>query len=83
MKIKKGDNVIVITGRDKGKSGTVTKVLREKNRVVVDGINKKKKHVRRRTATGKGQTVEVSLPIHASNLRLKDEKVAKPKKEKK
>ncbi len=83
MKIKKGDNVIIITGRDKGKSGSVLKVLPEKNRVVVDGINKKKKHVRRTSRAGKGQTVEISLPIHASNVRLKDEAVAKPKKTKK
>lgn len=83
MKIKKGDNVIVLTGKDKGKSGSVLKVIPGENKVVVDGINKKKKHIRSRARGAKGQVVEISLPIHASNVKLKSDAVAKPKKAKK
>ena len=77
MNFKKGDKVVVISGKDKGKEGTITHVLRNKNRVVVEGINIVKKHVK-----GNGQTAgsinEVEAPIHASNVMIIDPKTKKP-----
>lgn len=70
MHIKKGDNVIILTGRDKGKKGTVTKVFPKLNRVLIEGMNKVKKHQRARKSNEKGQTIEISLPMHASNVKL-------------
>lgn len=71
MNIKKNDTVIVLVGKDKGKSGKVTKAMPKISKVVVEGINKVKKHQRARKQGQKGQTVEVSMPIHVSNLALK------------
>jgi large subunit ribosomal protein L24 len=70
MKIKKGDNVIVLTGRDKGKKGKVIKAFPKKNRVLVEGINKVKKHQRARKSGEKGQVMEVAMPIQVSNVKL-------------
>ena len=77
MKIRKGDNVVVITGRDKGKRGSVLRVLPTENRVVVQGINTVKRHTRPR-AGQQGGIVEKELPIHASNVALIDPKEDKP-----
>jgi large subunit ribosomal protein L24 len=68
LHIKKGDTVRVITGKDKNKTGKVIKCLPSLNRVIVEGINIYKKHVRPRTQQEKGQTVMVPRPIHASNV---------------
>lgn len=68
MKIKKGDNVKVLTGKDKGKSGTVESVLIKLNKVVVGGINIVKKHTKGKKKGEKGTIVEVASPIHASNV---------------
>lgn len=68
--IKKGDKVIVIAGKDKGKSGTVTQALPKMSKVVVGGINVSKRHKKARAAGAKGTIVEVSAPIHVSNLKL-------------
>lgn len=76
MKLKKGDNVIVTTGRDKGKKGKIVDVLREENRVVVEGVNLRKKHVKP-TRGQKGQTIEVTSPINASNVMILDPKGGK------
>ena len=70
MKIKKGDNVIVLTGRDKGKKGKVLRAFPKQNRVLVEGINKVKKHQRPRKSGEKGQVMEISLPMHVSNVKL-------------
>lgn len=89
MKIKKGDNVIVITGKDKGKSGVVEIALPKKDMVVVSGVNLKKKHQRTRSKGAKGQIIEKQMPIHVSNVKLADKaakkapKVAKVSKAKK
>ncbi len=77
MKIRKGDNVVVITGRDKGKRGSVLRVLPTENRVVVQGINTVKRHTRPRAGQA-GGIVEKELPIHASNVALIDPKEDKP-----
>lgn len=77
MTIKKGDTVIVITGSDRGKTGKVLLVLPRRNRVVIEGVNVKKRHEKPRRSNQKGQIVEKSLPIHASNVMLLDEKTGK------
>jgi large subunit ribosomal protein L24 len=71
MKIKKDDNVIVLTGKDKGKSGKVLKSFPKENKVLVSGINIFKKHQRPTKQGQKGQVVEKSGPIHVSNVALK------------
>jgi large subunit ribosomal protein L24 len=80
MHVKKGDKVIVIAGKEKGKSGEISKVLREENRVVVEGLNKMKKHIKAPKAGAKGGIVEISMSIHASNVKLADKKAAKTEK---
>jgi large subunit ribosomal protein L24 len=79
MRIKKGDNIIVITGKDKGKKGKIVRVLPRENCVVVDGINIRKKHERAGVKGRKsGQIVEIAMPIHASNVMIEDPKTGKP-----
>ena len=70
MKIHKGDKVIVITGKDKGKTGVVDKAIPTMSRVVVSGVNVRKLHQRARRAGEKGQIVEKSMPINVSNVML-------------
>ncbi|MCH8491513.1 MAG: 50S ribosomal protein L24 [Oceanicaulis sp.] len=72
-KIKKGDKVVVLTGRDKGKTGQVEKVLPSENRVVVSGVNTVKRHTRP-TQTNAGGIVEKDASIHVSNVALADPK---------
>ncbi len=78
MKIKKGDNVIVISGKDKGKGGKVTRSFPTLDKVVVEGVNIKKRHKKGRNTEQKGQIVEFSAPMHVSNLMIKDPKTGKP-----
>ncbi|MEK7473156.1 MAG: 50S ribosomal protein L24 [Patescibacteria group bacterium] len=66
--LKTGDEVIVIAGKDKGKKGKVMQAFPRLNRVVVEGVRITKRHLRTRKAGEKGQIVEVSMPIHASNV---------------
>jgi large subunit ribosomal protein L24 len=70
MNIKKGDNVIVIAGKDKGKKGKVEHVNPSKKMVVIDGVNLKKKRTRPKKQGDKGLTFEVTSPIHISNVQL-------------
>ncbi len=77
MNFKTGDKVIVISGKDKGKEGNITHVLRKENRVVVEGINIVKKHVKGNGQTA-GSITEVEAPIHASNVMIVDPKTKKP-----
>ncbi len=74
MKIKKGDNIIVITGKDKGKTAKVVKALPREDMVIVEGVNMKKKHERARKSGSKGQIVEKAMPIHVSNVMLLEDK---------
>ena len=69
MKLKKGDNVIVITGKDKGKKGKITRVLRDMNKVIVEGANMMKKHQRPRKSGEKGSMVDMAMPLDASNVK--------------
>ena len=77
MKLKTGDKVVVIAGKDKGKEGTITKVLRNENKVVVEGVNIVKKHVKPNGQQA-GSIASVEAPIHASNVMIKDPKTGKP-----
>lgn len=77
MKLKKNDNVIVMTGKDKGKKGKIVRVLVGKNKVVIEGINMLKKHQRPRKSGEKGQIMNVAMPIHASNVMIVDPKTGK------
>lgn len=70
MKIHKGDTIEITTGKDRGKTGKVLKVLIKKNRVLVDGLNLYKKHVRSKRQGEKGEVVSVPRPIDVSNVML-------------
>ncbi len=76
MNFKTGDKVVVISGKDKGKEGKIIKTLRSENRVVVEGINMIKKHVKPNGQTA-GSIVEMEAPIHASNVMMLDPKSKK------
>ncbi len=78
MKIKKGDNVIVISGKDKGKTGKIDKAFPERGSVIIVGVNVRKVHKRGRKSGEKGQIVDKSLPIDVSNVMLLDPKTNKP-----
>jgi large subunit ribosomal protein L24 len=69
MKNKKNDNVIVITGKDKGKKGKVIKAFPKMDMVLVEGVNIKKKHQRSGRPEAKGQMIEMSHPVHVSNVK--------------
>lgn len=77
MKVRKGDTVIVTTGKDRGKSGTVIRVLPKQNQVLIDGINVMKRHQKARRQGQKGQVIERAFPVHVSNVALKDAKTGK------
>lgn len=79
--IKVGDNVRVITGSNKGKEGKVLKVLRNENRVLVDGVNVVKKHIKPNRANETGGILEVEAPIHISNVKLVTKETKKEVKE--
>jgi large subunit ribosomal protein L24 len=78
LKIKKGDRVVVITGRDKGKEGEVLKVLPSESRVIVQGVNVAKRHTRPSAANPSGGILDKELPIHISNVAHLDPKSGKP-----
>jgi len=77
MKVKVGDNVRVITGSNKGKEGKVLKVLRSENKVIVDGVNIVKKHVKPNRENETGGILETEAPIHISNIKVADKKAEK------
>ncbi|MBI5421152.1 MAG: 50S ribosomal protein L24 [Parcubacteria group bacterium] len=68
--IKKGDNVYVVTGKERGKTGRVLKVIREIGRVVVEGVNVHKKHMRPKKQGQKGEIVSVSRSMNVSNVMI-------------
>ncbi|MCR5491860.1 MAG: 50S ribosomal protein L24 [Bacilli bacterium] len=78
MNIKKGDKVIVISGNDKGKTGIVQRVYPKLNKVVVEGVNVRKKHRKPTQAVPEGSIADVYCPIDASNVALIDPKTKKP-----
>ena len=70
MKIKKNDQVYITAGKDRGKRGKVVRVLPEAEKVIVEGINIHKKHIKSKKQGVPGERVEVSAPIHISNVML-------------
>lgn len=78
MKIKKGDQVKIIAGKDKGKSGKVLRVFREEKKITAEGLNIVKKHSRPRREGEKGQRIEVPGKINVSNVMLICPKCGKP-----
>jgi large subunit ribosomal protein L24 len=79
LKIRKGDRVVVRTGRDKGKVGEVLRVYPEDNRALVQGVNLARRH-QKQTAGQEGGIISKEMPIHISNIALRDPKDGKPTK---
>ena len=77
LKIKKGDHVVVITGKDKGKKGEVLKVIPAENRAMVKGVSMVRRH-QRQTAAQEGGIIAKEAAIHISNLAIEDPKDGKP-----
>ncbi|MBI2068943.1 MAG: 50S ribosomal protein L24 [Candidatus Yanofskybacteria bacterium] len=78
MKIRKGDNVIMLNGKDKGKTGKVIKVLSENNRVVIEGLNMLKRAVRARKQGQKGQIISKERSVNAASVALVCKSCGKP-----
>ena len=78
MKLKTGDKVVVVSGSNKGKEGKITKIL--DNKVIVEGVNIVKKHLKPKNNNGTGEIIEMEAPIHVSNVMLSDLKTKKPTK---
>ena len=78
MKLKTGDKVVVVSGSNKGKEGKITKIL--DNKVIVEGVNIVKKHLKHKNNNGTGEIIEMEAPIHVSNVMLSDPKTKKPTK---
>jgi large subunit ribosomal protein L24 len=78
MKLRKGDKVMVLAGKDKGKEGTISRVIPEKNRVIVDGVNVVKKHQKATSQARQGGIIDREMPIHASNVAIISSSDGKP-----
>lgn len=78
VRVKKDDQVVVIAGKDKGTKGRVVRILREENRVVVEGVNRVKRHTKPTPKNPAGGIIEKEAPIHLSNVMLLDGKTEKP-----
>src|SRR5579883_1674466 len=78
MNIKKGDTVLIITGKDRGKEGTVSRALPQVSKVIVEGLNIVKKHVRPQGQMQQGGIIEKAMPIHVSNVMLKCTECGQP-----
>ncbi|MCI9233130.1 MAG: 50S ribosomal protein L24 [Bacilli bacterium] len=76
MNLKTGDKVVVIAGSNKGKEGTITKILRDENKVIIEGVNVRKKHIKPQGGNA-GSIVEMEAPIDASNVMILDPKAKK------
>ncbi|PID57117.1 MAG: 50S ribosomal protein L24 [Ignavibacteriae bacterium] len=74
MKLKKEDNVIVIAGNSKGKTGKILKVYPKENRVIIEGVNIRKRHTKPNQQNPQGGIIEKEAPIHVSNVMLLDPK---------
>ena len=70
MKLKKGDEVIVLAGKDIGRRGTISRVIAEADRVIVDGVNMVKRHTKPRGQVMQGGIIDKEMPIHVSNVAL-------------
>jgi len=70
MKLRKGDTVVVIAGKDKGKQGVISSVLPKENKVIVAGVNTAKRHTKATQANQKAEIIEKDMPVDASNVML-------------
>ncbi len=70
MKVKKGDNILITAGKDKGRTGKILRVLVKEEAVLVEGINLKKKHSKPRKEGEKGQIVQIPAPLDVSNIKV-------------
>jgi len=77
MHVKRGDQVVVIAGNERGKRGRILRVLPKENRVVVEGVNIRVKHLRKTQANPQGGRIEREFPIHVSNVLLWSERAGK------
>jgi len=71
MNIKKGDTVLIIAGKDKGKDGVVSRAMPQVSKIIVEGHNIVKKHIRPQGQTRQGGVIEKAMPLHVSNVMLK------------
>jgi large subunit ribosomal protein L24 len=78
MKIRKGDTIYVIAGKDVGKTGEVTRVIPERDKVIVDGVNVAKRHQRATNATMQGGIIDKDMPLHVSNVAIVCTSCGKP-----
>lgn len=72
IKLKKGDKVVVIAGEHKGSEGTITRILKDKNKAIVESVNLVSKHQKPSASNPQGGIVEMEAPLHVSNLALLD-----------
>lgn len=79
MYLRKGDSIKIIIGKDNGKTGKILKVLPKENKVLIEGLNVFKKHTRPKRQGEKGEVVDVSRPMHASNVMLVCSSCGKPR----
>ncbi len=79
MHVKKGDNVIVIAGKEKGKTGVISRAIPTLDKVIIEGLNTVKRHTRPKKAGEKGGIAIISQPIHVSNVKLADKGAKKEK----
>lgn len=78
LNIKKGDTVLIITGKDKGKEGIISRAIPQANKVIIEGLNVVKKHIRPQGQTRQGGVIEKAMPIHISNVMLKCTECGQP-----
>lgn len=78
LQVRKGDRIVVIAGKDKGKKGLILEAYPSKGRVLVEGVNMMKRHTRPNQANPQGGVVEREAPIHASNVMIVDPKSGEP-----
>jgi large subunit ribosomal protein L24 len=78
QRIKKGDAVVIVAGKDKGSKGRVLAVFPQDDKVLVEGVNLRTKHIKPSQANPQGGRVRKEIPIHASNVMLADPKTGKP-----
>jgi large subunit ribosomal protein L24 len=70
LKLRKGDRVVVLSGKDVGKEGEITRVLPDKQRVIIDGVNLAKRHQRATKSTMQGGIIDKDMPMHVSNVAI-------------
>ncbi len=78
MKIRKGDKVRILAGKDKGRDGVVTMAFPDRDRVVVEGVNIAKRHTKPRSAEDPGGIIDKEMPLHVSNVAVLSPKDSKP-----